>query len=171
MANYPGNAQEKLDFETVRLKRMQTHSSLSFMLTTVDASGNLTDTTLTPDLHFYLPEGTKWSDLGDTGVRVFASSRGGLEINGARRNDRQFRLDGPYDPARYTVDIPPPTGAGPHFWLMRTGFSAPAIGTLTKGVGDAGDIAEQAMHTPWVPRNPRKIDGPAQVREILELAA
>jgi maleylacetate reductase len=32
-------------------------------------------------------------------------------------------------------------------------------------------IAKQAMATPWVPRNPRKIDGPAQVREILELAA
>jgi alcohol dehydrogenase class IV len=32
-------------------------------------------------------------------------------------------------------------------------------------------IARQAMGTPWVPRNPRKIDGPAQVREILELAA
>ncbi len=32
-------------------------------------------------------------------------------------------------------------------------------------------IAQQAMHTPWVPRNPRKIEGPAQVREILELAA
>ncbi len=32
-------------------------------------------------------------------------------------------------------------------------------------------IAAQAMHTPWVPRNPRKIEGPAQVREILELAA
>jgi len=32
-------------------------------------------------------------------------------------------------------------------------------------------IAEQAMRTPWVPRNPRKIDGPAQVREILTLAA
>ncbi len=32
-------------------------------------------------------------------------------------------------------------------------------------------IAEQAMGTPWVPRNPRKIDGPAQVREILQLAA
>jgi alcohol dehydrogenase class IV len=32
-------------------------------------------------------------------------------------------------------------------------------------------IATQAMGTPWVPRNPRKIDGPAQVREILELAA
>ena len=32
-------------------------------------------------------------------------------------------------------------------------------------------IAEQAMGTPWVPRNPRKIDAPAQVREILELAA
>jgi maleylacetate reductase len=32
-------------------------------------------------------------------------------------------------------------------------------------------IAEQAMGTPWVPRNPRQIDGPAQVREILLLAA
>jgi maleylacetate reductase len=32
-------------------------------------------------------------------------------------------------------------------------------------------IAQQAMHTPWVPRNPRKIEGPAQVREILDLAA
>ncbi|NEW98948.1 maleylacetate reductase [Rhodopseudomonas sp. BR0G17] len=32
-------------------------------------------------------------------------------------------------------------------------------------------IANQAMATPWVPRNPRPIDGPAQVREILELAA
>jgi maleylacetate reductase len=27
------------------------------------------------------------------------------------------------------------------------------------------------MGTPWVPRNPRPIAGPAQVREILELAA
>jgi maleylacetate reductase len=32
-------------------------------------------------------------------------------------------------------------------------------------------IAEQAMGTPWIPRNPRKIGGPAQVREILQLAA
>ncbi|MCD0424113.1 iron-containing alcohol dehydrogenase [Rubrivivax sp. JA1024] len=32
-------------------------------------------------------------------------------------------------------------------------------------------IANQAMGTPWVPRNPRPIEGPAQVREILELAA
>jgi maleylacetate reductase len=32
-------------------------------------------------------------------------------------------------------------------------------------------IAAQAMATPWIPRNPRKIDGPAQVREILTLAA
>jgi maleylacetate reductase len=32
-------------------------------------------------------------------------------------------------------------------------------------------IAEQAMGTPWIPRNPRKIDGPAQLREILLLAA
>lgn len=32
-------------------------------------------------------------------------------------------------------------------------------------------IATQAMGTPWIPRNPRKIDGPEQVKEILELAA
>jgi maleylacetate reductase len=32
-------------------------------------------------------------------------------------------------------------------------------------------IADQAMRTPWVPRNPRKIEGPAQLREILLLAA
>jgi maleylacetate reductase len=32
-------------------------------------------------------------------------------------------------------------------------------------------IAEGAMDTPWVPRNPRPIASPAQVREILELAA
>jgi maleylacetate reductase len=32
-------------------------------------------------------------------------------------------------------------------------------------------IAQQAMATPWIPRNPRKIDSPAQVREILQLAA
>ena len=32
-------------------------------------------------------------------------------------------------------------------------------------------IADQAMGTPWIPRNPRSIDSPAQVREILLLAA
>ncbi len=32
-------------------------------------------------------------------------------------------------------------------------------------------IAEGAMKTPWVPRNPRSISGPAAVREILEIAA
>jgi alcohol dehydrogenase class IV len=32
-------------------------------------------------------------------------------------------------------------------------------------------IAKQAMGTPWLPRNPRRIEGPAQVREILDLAA
>ncbi len=32
-------------------------------------------------------------------------------------------------------------------------------------------IAQQAMGTPWVPRNPRPIAGPAEVKEILALAA
>ncbi|HEY4166386.1 MAG TPA: iron-containing alcohol dehydrogenase [Reyranella sp.] len=31
-------------------------------------------------------------------------------------------------------------------------------------------IAKQAMGTPWVPRNPRPIPGPEQVKEILDLA-
>ena len=39
------------------------------------------------------------------------------------------------------------------------------------GAASFDRMAEQAMGTPWVPRNPRQIDGPAQVREILELAA
>jgi maleylacetate reductase len=33
------------------------------------------------------------------------------------------------------------------------------------------EIARQAMATPWVPRNPRPIEGPGNVRDILELAA
>ena len=32
-------------------------------------------------------------------------------------------------------------------------------------------IAEQSMGTPWIPRNPRKISGPSEVMEILDLAA
>lgn len=32
-------------------------------------------------------------------------------------------------------------------------------------------IAKEAMGTPWVPRNPRRIENPAQVLEILKLAA
>ena len=32
-------------------------------------------------------------------------------------------------------------------------------------------IAQGAMHTPWIPRNPRPIAGPADVKAILELAA
>ena len=32
-------------------------------------------------------------------------------------------------------------------------------------------IAEQAMGTPWVPHNPRRIDRPAQIQEILQLVA
>lgn len=32
-------------------------------------------------------------------------------------------------------------------------------------------IAAQAMGTAWIPRNPRRIDGPAQIEEILRLAA
>jgi maleylacetate reductase len=52
------------------------------------------------------------------------------------------------------------------------GLGMPRSLTAVKVGHDSFDrMAEQAMGTPWVPRNPRRIDGPAQVREILELAA
>ena len=46
-----------------------------------------------------------------------------------------------------------------------------SLGAVKIGAEHFERIAAQAMGTPWVPRNPRKIDGPAQVKEILELAA
>lgn len=39
------------------------------------------------------------------------------------------------------------------------------------GAEHFGRIAAGAMHTPWIPRNPRRIDGPDKVLEILRLAA
>ena len=46
-----------------------------------------------------------------------------------------------------------------------------SLGTVNIGPESFTKLAEQAMNTPWVPRNPRPIAGPAQVHEILELAA
>ena len=46
-----------------------------------------------------------------------------------------------------------------------------SLGAVRIGPESFPHIAEGAMGTPWVPRNPRPIGGPAQVREILELAA
>jgi maleylacetate reductase len=45
-----------------------------------------------------------------------------------------------------------------------------SLGAVNVGREHFDRIAEGAMHTPWIPRNPRPIPGPAQVREILELA-
>jgi maleylacetate reductase len=46
-----------------------------------------------------------------------------------------------------------------------------SLGAVSIGAENFDRVAEQAMGTPWVPRNPRPIAGPAQIREILELAA
>src|SRR5712671_4530860 len=46
-----------------------------------------------------------------------------------------------------------------------------SLGTVQIGPENFARIAEAAMDTPWVPRNPRLINGPAEVHEILELAA
>lgn len=69
-------------------------------------------------------------------------------------------------------------GAGPE------GDAAEALHELILGLGmprtlrDVGvtpeafmAVAEGAMRTPWIPRNPRPIDGPEDVVEILNLAA
>jgi alcohol dehydrogenase class IV len=46
-----------------------------------------------------------------------------------------------------------------------------SLGEVNVGRENFDRIAKQAMGTPWVPRNPRPIPGPEQVKEILELAA
>jgi maleylacetate reductase len=46
-----------------------------------------------------------------------------------------------------------------------------SLGAVKIGRENFRRIADHAMATPWVPRNPRRIDGPEQVLEILELAA
>ncbi len=46
-----------------------------------------------------------------------------------------------------------------------------SLSSVKIGPENFGMIAEQSMETPWVPLNPRPIDGPAQVKEILEIAA
>jgi maleylacetate reductase len=46
-----------------------------------------------------------------------------------------------------------------------------SLGAVKVGPESFDHIAQQAMGTPWVPFNPRRIEGPEQVREILELAA
>jgi maleylacetate reductase len=46
-----------------------------------------------------------------------------------------------------------------------------SLGAVKIGSESFARIAEEAMLTPWVPRNPRPIASSAQLREILELAA
>jgi maleylacetate reductase len=46
-----------------------------------------------------------------------------------------------------------------------------SLSAVNIAAAEFGRIAEQAMGTAWVPHNPRRIDGPAQLREILVLAA
>ena len=46
-----------------------------------------------------------------------------------------------------------------------------SLGAVEVGPEHFERIANQAMGTPWVPRNPRPIPTPAEVREILEIAA
>ena len=166
MAKHPRLEQTDLPFETIALSRMQTHTTLAFSVAQISTSGGVTNTTLHPSLHFYLPSGIDWDDHGDTVVRVFASSRGGIELNGARMRDRTFRLHGPYlatSAGTYVLDIPPPVGT--KIWLMRTGFAPPsAVAMLQQqspstvealppapAVAPEGGAALNTLTTPVVP--------------------
>ena len=66
----------------------------------------------------------------------------------------------------------PGEDAGDALDALIAGLGMPrSLGAVKIGPENFTRLAEQAMDTPWVPRNPRPIGGPAQVREILELAA
>ena len=66
----------------------------------------------------------------------------------------------------------PGEDAGDALDAIITGLGMPrSLGAVQVGPENFARIAEAAMDTPWVPRNPRRIAGPAEVREILELAA
>jgi maleylacetate reductase len=66
----------------------------------------------------------------------------------------------------------PGEDAGEVLAALIVGLGMPrSLGAVNVGSESFDRIAEQAMGTPWVPFNPRRIDGPKQVREILELAA
>ncbi|MGE3944791.1 MAG: iron-containing alcohol dehydrogenase [Alphaproteobacteria bacterium] len=66
----------------------------------------------------------------------------------------------------------PGEGAGDVLDRFIAGLGMPrSLGAVKIGRESFDRMAEQAMGTPWVPRNPRPIAGPPQVREILELAA
>jgi maleylacetate reductase len=56
-------------------------------------------------------------------------------------------------------------------WFIRSLGMPRSLQDVRIGPEHFDRIAEQAMGTPWIPRNPRRIDSPAQVREILLLAA
>ena len=66
----------------------------------------------------------------------------------------------------------PDEDAGDVLHAFIAGLGMPrGLATVNVHADQFDRISKQAMGTPWVPRNPRRIDGPAQVREILELAA
>jgi len=66
----------------------------------------------------------------------------------------------------------PDEDAGDVLAAFIAGLGMPRSLTAVKIGPESFDrIAEQAMSTSWIPFNPRRIDGPAQVREILQLAA
>jgi len=66
----------------------------------------------------------------------------------------------------------PGEDAGDVLGAFIAGLGMPrSLGAVRIGPENFARLAEGAMQTPWVPRNPRPIAGPAQVQEILELAA
>jgi maleylacetate reductase len=66
----------------------------------------------------------------------------------------------------------PNSDAGDMLDSLIRGLGLPrSLAAVNIGRDNFQRIAIKAMATPWVPHNPRPIDNPAQVREILELAS
>jgi maleylacetate reductase len=93
-------------------------------------------------------------------IMLPAVMRWNKPVNAARQVLVSAAMDHPGEDAAEVLDA------------FIAGLGMPRSLTAVKVGRESFDrMAEQAMGTPWVPRNPRRIDGPAQVREILELAA
>jgi hypothetical protein len=134
LAAPPTEEQRDLAFVNLALERRAQHDWIPFtkIINYARGSGVVTEY---PTMNFYLPEGLDWDTVDDTVVRVFASDKGAVELNGVTY-DRTFRFFGPFDRRRATVwlEIPPP-GRNTNFFILQTRFESPVSFLLPSSSG------------------------------------
>lgn len=146
LAAPPTERQEDLAFANLLLEHRAVHDSIPFtkIINGTRGSGVVTDY---PRMNFYLTKGLDWDTVDDTVVRVFASDKGAVELNGATY-DRTFRLFGPFDSRRNSVwlEIQPP-GRITNFFLLQTKFDSPLSFLLPNpSAGSAAGSAFQGAY-------------------------